>query len=240
MTQVPPGWYRDPSPQNYDGHGLRYWDGSAWTEQVHHPAQQTAPQYYPPQYYQGVNAPTTPDGAQLASWGSRLAAQLIDGLILTPLMLGAAAPIVASQWDDISSWFDRATNPDRAAASPFGTSTDLPAIFDPFSGSGLALLAAVLAVNALYTVGFLCWKQATPGKMALGLRVRLRDSPDLPLSAVLLRWGFVTALSALARIPILGILASVASLLDYLWPLWDGKKQALHDKVARTNVVKVR
>jgi uncharacterized RDD family membrane protein YckC len=29
-------------------------------------------------------------------------------------------------------------------------------------------------------------------------------------------------------------------LLDYLWPLWDDKKQALHDKVAKTNVVRTR
>jgi uncharacterized RDD family membrane protein YckC len=28
--------------------------------------------------------------------------------------------------------------------------------------------------------------------------------------------------------------------LDSLWPLWDKKNQALHDKVARTNVVVVR
>jgi uncharacterized RDD family membrane protein YckC len=27
-------------------------------------------------------------------------------------------------------------------------------------------------------------------------------------------------------------------MIDMLWPLWDDKKQALHDKVARTNVVR--
>ena len=32
-------------------------------------------------------------------------------------------------------------------------------------------------------------------------------------------------------------LLSVANLLDVLWPLWDGKKQAIHDKVVGTNVV---
>ena len=30
---------------------------------------------------------------------------------------------------------------------------------------------------------------------------------------------------------------SILNLLDVLWPLWDEKKQALHDKVAGTNVV---
>jgi uncharacterized RDD family membrane protein YckC len=32
-------------------------------------------------------------------------------------------------------------------------------------------------------------------------------------------------------------LVSVAYLLDVLWPLWDIKKQAIHDKAAATNVV---
>ena len=31
--------------------------------------------------------------------------------------------------------------------------------------------------------------------------------------------------------------ASVLTLIDYLWPLWDDKRQALHDKVAKTQVV---
>ena len=32
-------------------------------------------------------------------------------------------------------------------------------------------------------------------------------------------------------------LFSVLNLLDVLWPLWDDKKQALHDKIVATNVV---
>jgi hypothetical protein len=41
-------------------------------------------------------------------------------------------------------------------------------------------------------------------------------------------------------VPLVGLLGSVYSLLDDLWPLWDGRRQALHDKVARTNVVRTR
>jgi hypothetical protein len=29
------------------------------------------------------------------------------------------------------------------------------------------------------------------------------------------------------------------ALLDYLWPLWDGRNQTLHDKVANSIVVRV-
>ena len=45
---------------------------------------------------------------------------------------------------------------------------------------------------------------------------------------------------AVALVPLVGLLGSVYSLLDDLWPLWDGQRQALHDKVARTNVVRTR
>jgi uncharacterized RDD family membrane protein YckC len=31
---------------------------------------------------------------------------------------------------------------------------------------------------------------------------------------------------------------SFVALINDLWPLWDDKKQALHDKVAGTNVVR--
>jgi uncharacterized RDD family membrane protein YckC len=34
----------------------------------------------------------------------------------------------------------------------------------------------------------------------------------------------------------LGILA----LVDYLWPLWDAKRQTVHDKIVRTVVLKGR
>ncbi|MCA0354361.1 MAG: RDD family protein [Chloroflexi bacterium] len=47
--------------------------------------------------------------------------------------------------------------------------------------------------------------------------------------------------AATASIGFLGIISfviGIATLLDYLWPLWDGQKQALHDKIADTLVVR--
>ena len=37
--------------------------------------------------------------------------------------------------------------------------------------------------------------------------------------------------------PVLGFLG-LFSLINVLWPLWDSKRQAIHDKVAKTNVVR--
>ena len=42
MNQTPPGWYQDPQ-----GAGQRYWDGTAWTDQVA-PGQAPAPAPGPP------------------------------------------------------------------------------------------------------------------------------------------------------------------------------------------------
>ncbi len=95
-------------------------------------------------------------------------------------------------------------------------------------------------MGAIYTIGFWRWKQATPGKLVLGLRVRRRESPDLPWSAILLRYGFHLALGFVGLIPFVGYGTGMVQLLDYLWPLWDDKRQALHDKVAGTNVVQFR
>ena len=85
------------------------------------------------------------------------------------------------------------------------------------------------------------WKQATPGKLLIGLRVRLREQarPDAARHRP-------AALGRPVRrrhprlVPYVGSITGLYSLLDYLWPLWDDKKQAIHDKIAKTNVVRVR
>ena len=70
--------------------------------------------------------------------------------------------------------------------------------------------------------------------MALGISVRRADRPGPARH----RHGRATpaALGHADRAVHLGIYF-IVFLLDYLWPLWDDKRQALHDKVAATQVV---
>ena len=86
------------------------------------------------------------------------------------------------------------------------------------------------------------WKQATPGKLVTGLRVRRREVPGpMPLGTVLLRWlGQFGIVGLSGLVPFVGSVGGIYSILDHLWPLWDDKKQAIHDKIAKTNVVRVR
>jgi uncharacterized RDD family membrane protein YckC len=51
------------------------------------------------------------------------------------------------------------------------------------------------------------------------------------------RFGIYNGLGLLGAVPLVGSLFGLLGLLNNLWPLWDDKKQALHDKVAATNVV---
>jgi len=228
--------YPEPvAPQAYpQAYGQPY--GQAYGQA---PPQQYAQEYaqqYAQEYAQPVSRPrpTTPDGQPLSGWWRRVAAQLIDGLILSPVLFGILALFLASRWDTIRTWFDEYSRSVDAGTAP----PSPPALFSPFSATMIAMVATYIVVLAIYTLGFWHWKQATPGKLALGIRIRRREAPGpMPWSTMLSRFVFVEALAIASYVPVVGILFVLAGLLDYLWPLWDRKNQALHDKVARTNVV---
>jgi len=114
-----------------------------------------------------------------------------------------------------------------------------PAVLtDQIAGPMLAMLVVALLVGLVYETAFLKAFQATPGKMVLGLEVRLRARPGpLPWGAVLLRWLTKRGVTALYVVPFGLLVVGLYSLLDDLWPLGDSKRQALHDKAAATNVV---
>lgn len=246
MTQTPAGWYPEPDPSAAGATGrLRYWDGTRWTDHVHDPAappaagpvaqhQQSSPTpgfpthtgYYDPGYgYPPIGyAPetsreTTPDGAALAGWWMRGLALVLDAVLVLPLYAVVVVPLIAAQWDTVSQWSD-----DMQYAADNGLADPpIPWVF--WAAFGLCVLTSLV-----YQFVFLWWKQATLGKLITGLRVRLRERPELPVGAIGLRMLGTFLIG----------LCSIAVLLDYLWPLWDGNRQALHDKMARTNVVRVR
>jgi uncharacterized RDD family membrane protein YckC len=235
-----PGWHPDPvPPQPGQPPQLRYWDGTRWTEHVAPAQAPAAGAYYgaPQAAYAGGKATTTPDGVPLASWWQRVGAYLIDGLLLAVVSAVLYIPFYGRIVDVYRDYFDdleRAADAGGPQPSPFQVQSDL--------AGTLALMGLIgLVVGFVWTVGWLRWKQATPGKLALGLRVRLRDQPGpLPWRAILLRWLTQAGVAAVSFVPVVGSVIGLYTLLDVLWPLWDDKRQALHDKAARTNVVRVR
>jgi uncharacterized RDD family membrane protein YckC len=90
---------------------------------------------------------------------------------------------------------------------------------------GLYLLLFIISL--LYYIGLWAWQGATPGKMAMGVKIVKADGSPIGLSRAILRYiGY--------------IISAVIIYIGYLMIAWDSKKQGLHDKMAGTIVVKVR
>lgn len=184
--------------------------------------------------YDGQQAgATTPDGQPLSGWWRRFFARIIDGIlvgVLTALLIPVLAPDLIS---DLSTFFDemftaaQAGQP-MATTLPVGINSQLVTI---------GLVSAVLAL--VYEIVMLKVASGTLGKLALGIRVRLRDEPGpLGWSTSAIRGLVWQGPGLLGNLPFIGLLGSLFTLLNGLWPLWDSKKQSLNDKIAKTNVVR--
>ena len=237
-----PGWHPDPTqspsgPQYGEVAQLRYWDGTRWTEHTAPAEGPTASEQYAAaqQVYGGApGQATTPDGVPLSGWWWRVLAVTIDSVILSAIMVAIAFPWISDVISTYGDWLDEALNSSSG-------SVDTRQLQEDIARPLLIIGVINIALGFVYNVGFLMWKQATPGKLVVGLRVRLRETPGpMPLGTVLLRWVGQYAVGILGLVPFVGSIGGLYSILNYLWPLWDSKKQALHDKVAKTNVVRIR
>lgn len=239
---VTPGWYVDLQ----DPQVLRWFDGEGWTADVSPLSQPDPPpvvtyadpaatpwatppwaearppldpRTLQPQAAWTQPGPTSPpgggvlsDGAILAEWWQRLLASMLDSLIVLV--------VVALAW---IPWYG------DLLAEVFSGAAQTP-----FSPTAIVLPLISMAVRFVYNVGFLAWKQATPGKMALGMVVRRLPDPQLTLGDVLKRQSLDVGATLISFV---SSPASIVTALDPAWLLWDPKRQTLHDKIAGTVVV---
>jgi len=155
---------------------------------------------------------------QLASWGSRLGAAVIDGLVLAVPAILAFILIVAGA---------------------VGISGDEDVAAGAAIGAILLWIIIVAAVSLLYAPLLMMrsgeHNGQTLGKQALGIRVVRDNRQPFTFGSAALREVVLKQLAV-------GIASSVIPLipwfLNYFWPLWDDENRALHDMAVSTHVVK--
>ncbi|GIW07688.1 MAG: hypothetical protein KatS3mg060_2493 [Dehalococcoidia bacterium] len=83
-------------------------------------------------------------------------------------------------------------------------------------------------ISALYFILLIGATGRTLGGMLLGLQVLAVDGSAAGYGRAAIRWVAFTILSAIP----------IVNLLNFLWMLWDEKRQTIHDKIAGTVVVR--
>jgi len=178
----------------------------------------------------GQQAVATADGVRLAGWWIRVLAVLIDWLIVSLISVIPNFGIYARFSSRVATYFSETM---RAAESGQPAAPLVPTDLMPTSDQ-ITLTLVGLGVALAYNLAFVRLKRATPGKLVCGLRIVPVDqghfSGPLPWPAVLIR----VALWLLPKVQ--GYLL-ILKLADVLFPLWNPKRQALHDLAAKTQVI---
>ena len=179
---------------------------------------------YGPGQYGPAKDPT------LAEWWQRLLGQMIDwvivGVLTSPLWIPAFTTYV-NRLRSITSHYGNLNTPaaQTAVASAGG---------HLFGGLFLAGLASALIMFVYDWVQHGLWGR-TIGKRALGTRVVTASGRSKISGGAA---GIRAAVFALP--PIVPFVGGLFALINELWLLWDRQRQCLHDKAAKTVVVKTR
>ena len=169
------------------------------------------PEAPPGGWEQPIAGPQGWEGRPLASWGSRVGAALLDGLILLiPVVVLIIVIVVIAAGSDVG-------------AVVTGV---------------ISALAYVLA--ALFYAPVLMARAAerngqTWGKQIVGIRV-IRDTGQ-PID---IGYGFLRefVVKNLLFGVVGGWFFGIPTLLNYLWPLWDDQNRCLHDMIVKSHVVR--
>jgi len=185
----------------------------------------------PPQQYgwRPPPVPVAPDGRPLADFGTRLLSHLIDTSILTGIAMVVFLPVLVGAFFVLMPDF-----PDAAVGTdPTLTPDDIFAdFFVPLLLIELGLFVVMLAGYYVYFVEMMYRSGQTLGKKLMKIRV-VPFEPGATLSRGM------AAKRYLIEFPV-AVVVPFFNYLDGFWQLWDKPyQQTLHDKVAKTVVIKV-
>ena len=172
-----------------------------------------------------TQAPNVP--MQLATPWRRLGAYVIDALVFLPVWIGVFFGLFFHDFAN-DPLFDEA----RAGIQP--SDAQIQAFVNRLQGKFFVYALVVGALYGVYNVLFTKLRGQTLGKMAVGVKVVQIYDGSLPTwGNAGLRWALPTIVGL---VPFYG---SIGVLLIYLWMFWDPNKQGLHDKLAKTIVLRV-
>lgn len=152
-------------------------------------------------------------GRPYADWGTRAVAYVIDFVVLFVALAACVAAVVAG-----ASW--------RTPPGQYGQRS--------VSGAGIAVIAVSIVAFIAFFVGYhlMHGNEAgqTLGKRAVAIQVRDVDTGG--------RISYARAFGRHLAQVFAWLILPILVFVDLLWPLWDERLQALHDKAASTVVVR--
>lgn len=172
------------------------------------------------------------DGTPLAAYWRRALAVVVDYALVVIVVAIVVTPFLGDARNLVTAWYGNALTAVREGGQP----PALPATLMRTAGT-ITLIQAIALLA--YEVWCLSAWGATVGRRLTGIVVRSNDTGEKADQAALVRRTFVKWLSVmLGSMPLLGQVAAVFTVVDWLWPLRDPARRALHDKVASTEVVR--
>ncbi len=220
-------------------------DGGQWQPPGAAPGQPpygTAPgqphrahQPYPAPSYRPAGSGTgngTGRDPALAEWWQRLVARLIDDVILAVLtspFWGPALVTVYHRVQRLASQYPDLSQPAATQAFNNGVSQIVAGMVGTFLLIGVAVGVVSFGYDWLQHG---LWGQ-TIGKRVMGTKVVTADTRS-PISGN----AACGRAAVYALVPAVPSVGSLFALINESWLLWDPRRQCLHDKAARTVVVK--
>jgi|GEM_PF-896913 len=165
--------------------------------------------------------PVTPFGAALASWGQRLGSMLIDGVILTVVLIGitVAAIFVFGHTVHTISTIQGSNNVTVMTTRKLSSSATL------------ALVGFSFIISLLYfAIGNGTGHGRTLGNLAIGIAVSDASTGT--------RIGFSRGLLRVFTRSVLYICLIIPGVINDLMPLWNNQRQTIADQVARSVMVR--
>ena len=155
-----------------------------------------------------------------AGWGTRLGGYLIDAIIFIPVLVVLYVVLRHTHTLEVHLMTRRNGTHVRRSVS----------LLAPLITAGLFVIYATVMYGGA--------RGQTVGMMAVGVRVVRDEAHDaLGYGRALWRASVEQFLRILATVT---VILGIIWLLDMLFPLWDKKRQTLHDKLAKTVVLRVR